>query len=718
MTQVISVPPWLEKIKETDTVFSNGNGIMTSHARAKVGSILSSKESEENSSTEVSDLQLPSFVMQNERGIFIHLESLVNREILLSFLNYIFGEKYYFSNMNYTGITKILYDFEKTKTDFCQNMKKLGKVPEIKIASAFKKFDEKRISLYRKPIIAKGGKSAEYFFGPAYVEEIGENGKIKEVQTKIDIDEFIAAMWDQDIRFGLEIKDIQQAIHEDKQVRITIAREKDPTVGKDAVLEPAISFDIKLGIKESSGSKADMLMYEQSYLHIEKDAPLYKKIPREYGNLGWTIHGKQIDSEVPKDFSIDSYIGIGVQKETRGGTEYLVSVYSGFPRIEEVEITKWKQKVKQMMKIHVDERKTFEKGINVRESGKINKDNDFQSGGDISLDISGKNIFADQNIEANVYASENISVKGSIIGNAHSNPFSGKYEKYGALPKGQIVSDAGNIMVKGRVYSAYLEAKKGKVTIVNIENSVLIADSVEINGDATNCIIIANTIINKKKMVGCTVISGKKIDVAESTEKGNFENIFGIFSRDLTKDIQQKKEALEKEMTSVREMESRIDALVIASFQNMTKYDEGKRLSLIRVLIDILRDSKKIHEEKNKPYIELYKKIEPILIRSGTNWKKLENHTILVAKLSKEIWEETAIMESTQQELSIEIKNIQGTTHMKRVKFLQNRELLSLTIKEMDHIISRLMITGSSCSVCTLENIPAPTTGLFHWKPV
>lgn len=313
---------------------------MTSHARAKVGSILSSKESEENSSTEVSDLQLPSFVMQNERGIFIHLESLVNREILLSFLNYIFGEKYYFSNMNYTGITKILYDFEKTKTDFCQNMKKLGKVPEIKIASAFKKFDEKRISLYRKPIIAKGGKSAEYFFGPAYVEEIGENGKIKEVQTKIDIDEFIAAMWDQDIRFGLEIKDIQQAIHEDKQVRITIAREKDPTVGKDAVLEPAISFDIKLGIKESSGSKADMLMYEQSYLHIEKDAPLYKKIPREYGNLGWTIHGKQIDSEVPKDFSIDSYIGIGVQKETRGGTEYLVSVYSGFPRIEEVEITK------------------------------------------------------------------------------------------------------------------------------------------------------------------------------------------------------------------------------------------------------------------------------------------------------------------------------------------------------------------------------------------
>lgn len=371
-----------------------------------------------------------------------------------------------------------------------------------------------------------------------------------------------------------------------------------------------------------------------------------------------------------------------------------------------------------MVKIHVDERKTFEKGINVRESGKINKDNDFQSGGDISLDTSGKNIFADQNVEANIYASENISIKGSVIGNAHSNPFSGKYEKYGVLPKGQIVSDEGNITVKGRAYSAYLEAKKGKVTVENIENSVIIADCVEIEGNISHCIIIANKVVSKKKMVQCSVISEKSIDIAESTEKGNFENVFGIFSRDLTQDIQQKKEALEKEMAIVREMESRIDALVIASFQNMTKYDEGKRLSLIRVLIDILRDSKKIHEEKNKPYIELYKKIEPILIRSGTNWKKLENHTMLVAKLSKEISEETAIMESIQQELSIEIKNIQGITHIKRIKFLQNRELLSLTIKEMDHIISRLLTTGSSCSVCTLENISAPATGLFQWKAV
>lgn len=301
---------------------------------------MSSKEPKENPSPEAADLRLPSFVIQNERGIFIHLEPLINREILLSFLNYIFGEKYYFSDMNYLGITKILYDFEKTKTDFCQNMKKLRKAPEIKIASGFKKFDEKRIPLYRKPIITKGGKSAEYFFGPAYVEEIGENGKMKEVQAKIDIDEFIAAMWNQDIRFGLEVKDIQQAIHEDKQARLIIAREKDPTTGKDAVLEPAISFDIKLGIKESSRTKVDMLVYEQSFLHIEKGVPLYKKIPREHGSLGWTIHGKQIDPEIPKDFSIDSYVGIGVEKETRDGIDYLVSAYSGFPRIEEIESTR------------------------------------------------------------------------------------------------------------------------------------------------------------------------------------------------------------------------------------------------------------------------------------------------------------------------------------------------------------------------------------------
>lgn len=303
-----------------------------------MGGVLLDKELQGNSSSEVSDLRFPSFVVQNESGFSINLEFLFDREVLLQFLNYIFDEKYYFSDMNYIGIMKILYDFEKTKTDFCQNMKKLGKTPEIKIASGIKKFDEKRIPLYRKPIIAKNGQSAEYFFGPAYIEEIGENGKMKEVQTKIDMDEFIAAMWSQGIRFGLEIRDIKQAIHEDKQVRIIIAREKNPIAGKDAVLEPAISFDIKLGIKETNRAKVDMLVYEQSYVHIEKDIPLYKKIPREQGSLGWTIHGEQIDPETPKDFSIDSYVGIGVRVETRNGIDYLVSIYSGFPRMEEVEI--------------------------------------------------------------------------------------------------------------------------------------------------------------------------------------------------------------------------------------------------------------------------------------------------------------------------------------------------------------------------------------------
>jgi len=172
--------------------------------------------------------------------------------------------------------------------------------------------------------------SAGYSFGPAFLEESGENGKIIEVPAKINIDEFIAALWNQKIRYGLKIKDIQKAIDEDKAARVIVAQGIEPTPGTDASLEEVVFFGQKLGIK-NIGPRVDLQVYEQNCAQVNEGDVIYKKIPRKDGENGWSVYGNKLDPEVPKDFSIESYIGIGVQAKMINGADSLVAIYDGFP---------------------------------------------------------------------------------------------------------------------------------------------------------------------------------------------------------------------------------------------------------------------------------------------------------------------------------------------------------------------------------------------------
>ena len=115
-------------------------------------------------------------------------------------------------------------------------------LPIIKLASDIRKFDQKRASLYREPKISLNKKSAEYIFGPVYMEEIGGDGKIQEIKSQIDPDEFIAVMWKLGIRFGLDMKNIKKTIQENKETRFTITEEKASIPGEDATIEALISF--------------------------------------------------------------------------------------------------------------------------------------------------------------------------------------------------------------------------------------------------------------------------------------------------------------------------------------------------------------------------------------------------------------------------------------------------------------------------------------------
>lgn len=670
------------------------------------------------------NLRLPSFIVQKEDGIFIFPELIENQGLIFIFLNYIFSEEYYFVEMNYTEVMEFLYNFEE-KTLQLHDIQKTWKPTAIKIASSIKKMDPKRISLYRKPRIGKDKKSADYFFEPVYLEEVWEDGIAKEILAHINIDEFIATMWNYDIRYGLLIKEIWQAIKNGEQNLITIARERDFTIWEDAKLEPVISFELKHGAKEAqAGWRVDILKYEQSYIQVEQNAPIYQKVPRKDGAPWWTIFGDRIDPPKPADISLESVIGIGVRKETIKGRDYIVANYNGFPRLEEKEnLDRQGNKIRRLHAIHVDEIKTFEQWIGMY-TGKVDTENDIRSLETIVFDTEGKNVIAEKNVEANIHALENITVEGSITGTANSNPFQGKYKKHGAETKGLLVSDTGDISVHGFVNLSCLEARSGAVVINrSISNSVIVAKRVEINGDCFNCTIIADEVVMNGRTIACNIISGKSLEIAESTEKGTFENTFYIFSLDLQASIEKKQEDLKREQQWIEETEDKIDTFIISDkgFPAILKIlpDKTKRIGVIKTLLDVMEDPKNLEKIKDvkmrENLIGLLNKMKPVLEKIFRIWAPLKKSYETVKGLSEEIEEEIQFMKWAQQALFIKIWRITWPTHIWRIRFHENRELLSFTLWELRNTLE-LLARKTNPPHCVVEDLDAPPHGPFDWK--
>lgn len=289
-----------------------------------------------------------------------------------------------------------------------------------------------------------------------------------------------------------------------------------------------------------------MLQYEQSFVQVEANVPIYKKVSRILGRSGWSIDGTHIDPKIPMDITAQSFVGQGVYtKIWDDGIEYILSIESGFPRLETSSYKKDGKLIEKLDKIHVDEVKHFEKGIGML-TGKVSTDNDIDSQADIVFDTEGKSIFAQKNVEANLHAINDITIKGNVYGSSDSHVFHKTHQKLGLVRKGQIVSENGDITIHGHANNTYLEAKNGTVKVSNVTNSIIFGKRVEIGKGVSNCIIVAEEIVSNGKMYGCSLISMKSVDLAQSTEKGDFENTISLFSLDLSESLQKKEQERQK----------------------------------------------------------------------------------------------------------------------------------------------------------------------------
>jgi len=90
---------------------------------------------------------------------------------------------------------------------------------------------------YQEPVYAEPTRTQRLSGTESEAAIIGYTAKIKSEPTKLDFDEFVAAMWLQGIKFGIDSNAVRQAISGDKLLRMPVAAYLEPTPGRDAEIK-------------------------------------------------------------------------------------------------------------------------------------------------------------------------------------------------------------------------------------------------------------------------------------------------------------------------------------------------------------------------------------------------------------------------------------------------------------------------------------------------
>lgn len=527
------------------------------------------------------ELMLPGFVSRRPEGIIIDLPRLHAAGGFGLFVDRLFSGGMLFSALDYTAFLKLLYD-----ADWLAAMQ--GKCAEAKIAAEITRFLPQRQALYRAVKLLEGKNRAEYVFEPVSIEETyeepvygepGEDGvlpaveyvsKTRQVPTKLDFDEFVAAMWLKGVKFGIDADAVRRAIASGASARITIARHLEATEGRDAeILEVCPDLHRDNSPKILLNGKADLRAFKNRFPQIAKGKRLLKKIPRMLGKPGYKVTGDVIEPKIPKDLDLYALASLGTCVEQAADGEYIVATLDGFIMIDE-----------HSNRISVTERIETKGGISAKTTGDLELDVDeFIEHGEVQegRGVKGKHMTFFSNVFGNVTSQGgNIFIAGNVVG-------------------GRIESKGGNIILGKRATRAVVCARDGEVTIHYCEHSTIIGKIVHIE-HAVNCEIIADEVF-ADVVEGC-MIAAEKIKIASADERRGKETLVTMLIPDL----------------------SVFDQSIVALEKKIAEAQEGKKAKVAGI------ESLKSDQEFAK-YLALHERIKSGAIKltaeQAGNWRKL-----------------------------------------------------------------------------------------------
>lgn len=458
---------------------------------------------------------LPAFVERGEKGLFVDAEAAAASDGgFRQFVERVFAAGLRFSGLYYAGFLDLLYGLSEPPL----------RTP-IQLAADIVPFPAVRRALYRTVKIAPDKKTAEYVFEPVEIEveemallygEPGEDGSAEVIghemrkhyePTKLDFDEFVAAMWEKEVRFGIDAARVREVLQTRQSVRMVFAEALPPRSGRNASIEERTdALHRDNAPKILPDGRMDLRQFKNRFPQIVAGTRLLQKMPRMLGKPGRDVTGALLEPELPQDFDLTPLAGIGTSVETGGDGEFIVSVRDGFLNIDA-----------QTNQISVTEKIVSHEGVSMKTTGDVALTGDeFEEHGEVQ--------------ERRAVEGKHMTFFADVYGNIVSH--GGRVVLKASIAGGHVTSPGGSIVVEGRASRALLDARGGEVHAVFAEGCTIVASRVTV-GQAINCDILAEQV--EIEVSEGSAIAGKLVKIGHSTTRKDTETIVAILVPDLAR---------------------------------------------------------------------------------------------------------------------------------------------------------------------------------------
>lgn len=489
-------------------------------AASAVGNIVDFREGE---------VLLPSWVERRPAGLHVDPEAAAREGGFLPLAERIFAAGARFAGLDYDIFLKLLYDAEA------------GTGAPVRLAADIVAFPPVRRALYRAVKIAPDKSAAEYLFEPVEIEveeSVVTEGGQQEIRkhgepTHLDFDEFVAAMWEKGVRFGIDAQAVRAAIASGQPQRLQIARALPPTPGQDATVEEKTeALHRNNAPKILPDGRMDLRQFKNRFPQIMGGVRLLKKIPRMLGKVGRNVLGAALEPEMPKDFDFAALAGPGTSVVKGADGEFIVAAMDGFINIDG-----------QTNQISVTEKIVSREGVSMKTTGDVSLAGDeFEEHGEVQ----------DRRVVEGHHMTFFADVYGSIVSRG------GRVVFKASIAGGQASSPGGSIVVEGRASRATLEARGGEIRIEHAEGCSIVANRVTVN-HAVNC-----DILGEEVTIGISegsAIAGKSVKIARSGTRKDTETIVAILVPDMTRHDRSVDE-LEEERRQAEQLVAEQDARI------------------------------------------------------------------------------------------------------------------------------------------------------------
>lgn len=487
---------------------ANLDGTMTSHAAA-VGNL---------TDLEAGEVLLPSFVLQEEDGLYVDLQQRVEAAELPRFVDRVAAAGNFFVGLDYAALSRLLYPL--TPAGAPAPRSESGR---IRIAAALRRFLPERQALYKGVKFIGRGASVEYLFTPVQIERVvqrpvygvDEDGaavvtgfeEIRQSEAAmLDSDEFIAALWSRNVRAGIDVATVRAAIAAGATERVVVARRVEPKVGADATVSEetaALHRDDSPAILPNG--KIDLRHFKNRFPQVTAGTRLLKKVPRRFGECGIEVSGTLIEPPAPRDFNIETLAGPGTRIERSGEGESIVAARDGFVDID-----------MQSQVISVTEKIVNRAGVSIRTTGDLALSGDeFEEHGEVQ----------ERRVVQGLHMSFHADVFGRIVSRG------GRVHLHATLAGGRIENPQGRVVVDGRATRSAIDAAGGEVAINRAESVSLVARQVHIE-HAVACDVVADEVMIDEALA--CAIAARRIQLRQAGGHRHVETLITVCVPDLS----------------------------------------------------------------------------------------------------------------------------------------------------------------------------------------